>query len=194
MTTHKLIIAGFGGQGVMLIGQMIAYAAMLEGKEVTWMPSYGPEMRGGTANCTVIVSDRKINSPIVSEATSVIVMNLPSLVRFENMVVPGGKLFVNRSLIKEKPKRDDIDVYYIDANEIAAGLHNDKVANMVILGAVVSVTGVVELESIIKVMDKIFIGNKSKLILLNKQALTALGSYIVKHERGEMVYCGNGTV
>ncbi|MGI6764099.1 MAG: 2-oxoacid:acceptor oxidoreductase family protein [Anaerovoracaceae bacterium] len=181
MTTHKLIIAGFGGQGVMLIGQMIAYAAMLEGKEVTWMPSYGPEMRGGTANCTVIVSDRKINSPIVSEATSVIVMNLPSLVRFENMVVPGGKLFVNRSLIKEKPKRDDIDVYYIDANEIAAGLHNDKVANMVILGAVVSVTGVVELESIIKVMDKIFIGNKSKLILLNKQALTALGSDIVRH-------------
>lgn len=165
----------------MLIGQMIAYAAMLEGKEVTWMPSYGPEMRGGTANCTVIVSDRKINSPIVSEATSVIVMNLPSLVRFENMVVPGGKLFVNRSLIKEKPKRDDIDVYYIDANEIAAGLHNDKVANMVILGAVVSVTGVVELESIIKVMDKIFIGNKSKLILLNKQALTALGSDIVRH-------------
>ena len=181
MTTHKLIIAGFGGQGVMLIGQMIAYAAMLEGKEVTWMPAYVPEMRGGTANCTVIVSDRKINSPIVSEATSVIVMNLPSLVRFENMVVPGGKLFVNRSLIKEKPKRDDIDVYYIDANEIAAGLHNDKVANMVILGAVVSVTGVVELESIIKVMDKIFIGNKSKLILLNKQALTALGSDIVRH-------------
>jgi 2-oxoglutarate ferredoxin oxidoreductase subunit gamma len=181
MTTHKLIIAGFGGQGVMLIGQMIAYAAMLEGKEVTWMPSYGPEMRGGTANCTVIVSDRKINSPIVSEATSVIVMNLPSLVRFENMVVPGGKLFVNRSLIKEKPKRDDIYVYYIDANEIAAGLHNDKVANMVILGAVVSVTGVVELESTIKVMDKIFIGNKSKLILLNKQALTALGSDIVRH-------------
>jgi 2-oxoglutarate ferredoxin oxidoreductase subunit gamma len=181
VATHKLIIAGFGGQGVMLIGQMIAYAAMLEGKEVTWMPSYGPEMRGGTANCTVIVSDRKINSPIVSEATSVIVMNLPSLVRFENMVVPGGKLFVNRSLIKEKPKRDDIDVYYIDANEIAAGLHNDKVANMVILGAVVSVTGVVELESIIKVMDKIFIGNKSKLILLNKQALTALGSDIVRH-------------
>ena len=181
MTTHKLIIAGFGGQGVMLIGQMIAYAAMLEGKEVTWMPSYGPDMWGGSANCTVIVSDRNINSPIVSEATSVIVMNLPSLVRFENMVVPGGKLFVNRSLIKEKPKRDDIDVYYIDANEIAAGLHNDKVANMVILGAVVSVTGVVELESIIKVMDKIFIGNKSKLILLNKQALTALGSDIVRH-------------
>ncbi|NLT48484.1 MAG: 2-oxoacid:ferredoxin oxidoreductase subunit gamma [Clostridiales bacterium] len=173
MATHKLIIAGFGGQGVMLIGQMIAYAGMLEGKEVTWMPSYGPEMRGGTANCTVIVSDKKINSPIISEATSVVAMNLPSMVRFEDTVVPGGKLFVNRSLIKEKPGRDDIDVYYIDANEIAAGLQNDKAANMVILGAIARVTGIVELESIEKVMEKLFIGNKSKLIPLNKQALTA---------------------
>ncbi len=173
MATHKLIIAGFGGQGVMLIGQMIAYAGMLEGKEVTWMPSYGPEMRGGTANCTVIVSDKKINSPIISEATSVVAMNLPSMVRFEDTVVPGGKLFVNRSLIKEKPGRDDIDVYYIDANEIAASLQNDKAANMVILGAIARVTGIVELESIEKVMEKLFIGNKSKLIPLNKQALTA---------------------
>ena len=173
MATHKLIIAGFGGQGVMLIGQMIAYAGMLEGKEVTWMPSYGPEMRGGTANCTVIVSDKKINSPIISEATSVVAMNLPSMVRFEDTVVPGGKLFVNRSLIKEKPGRDDIDVYYIDANEIAAGLQNDKAANMVILGAIARVTGIVELESIEKVMEKLFICNKSKLIPLNKQALTA---------------------
>lgn len=173
MATHKLIIAGFGGQGVMLIGQMIAYAGMLEGKEVTWMPSYGPEMRGGTANCTVIVSDKKINSPIISEATSVVAMNLPSMVRFEDTVLPGGKLFVNRSLIKEKPGRDDIDVYYIDANEIAAGLQNDKAANMVILGAIARVTGIVELESIEKVMEKLFIGNKSKLIPLNKQALTA---------------------
>jgi len=173
VATHKLIIAGFGGQGVMLIGQMIAYAGMLEGKEVTWMPSYGPEMRGGTANCTVIVSDKKINSPIISEATSVVAMNLPSMVRFEDTVVPGGKLFVNRSLIKEKPGRDDIDVYYIDANEIAAGLQNDKAANMVILGAIARVTGIVELESIEKVMEKLFIGNKSKLIPLNKQALTA---------------------
>ena len=173
MTTHKLIIAGFGGQGVMLIGQMIAYAGMLEGKEVTWMPSYGPEMRGGTANCTVIVSDKKINSPVISEATSVVAMNLPSLIKFEDMIVPGGKLFVNRSLIKEKPKRDDVEVYNIDANEIAASLHSDKVSNMVILGAIACVTGVVELESIEKVMEKLFTGNKSKLIPLNMQALTA---------------------
>ena len=173
MATHKLIIAGFGGQGVMLIGQMIAYAGMLEGKEVTWMPSYGPEMRGGTANCTVIVSDKKINSPVISEATSVVAMNLPSLIKFEDMIVPGGKLFVNRSLIKEKPKRDDVEVYNIDANEIAASLHSDKVSNMVILGAIACVTGVVELESIEKVMEKLFTGNKSKLIPLNMQALTA---------------------
>lgn len=173
MATHKLIIAGFGGQGVMLIGQMIAYAGMLEGKEVTWMPSYGPEMRGGTANCTVIVSDKKINSPVISEATSVVAMNLPSMIKFEDMVIPGGKLFVNRSLIKEKPKRDDVDVYNIDANEIAASLHSDKVSNMVILGAIARVTGVVKPESIEKVMEKLFTGNKSRLIPLNMQALTA---------------------
>jgi len=173
VATHKLIIAGFGGQGVMLIGQMIAYAGMLEGKEVTWMPSYGPEMRGGTANCTVIVSDKKINSPVISEATSVVAMNLPSLIKFEDMIVPGGKLFVNRSLIKEKPKRDDVDVYNIDANEIAASLHSDKVSNMVILGAIARVTGVVKPESIEKVMEKLFTGNKSRLIPLNMQALTA---------------------
>ncbi|MFA7660603.1 MAG: 2-oxoacid:acceptor oxidoreductase family protein [Anaerovoracaceae bacterium] len=173
MATHKLIIAGFGGQGVMLIGQMIAYAGMFEGKEVTWMPSYGPEMRGGTANCTVIVSDKKINSPVISEATSVVAMNLPSMIKFEDMVIPGGKLFVNRSLIKEKPKRDDVDVYNIDANEIAASLHSDKVSNMVILGAIARVTGVVKPESIEKVMEKLFTGNKSRLIPLNMQALTA---------------------
>jgi 2-oxoglutarate ferredoxin oxidoreductase subunit gamma len=173
MSTHKLIIAGFGGQGVMLIGQMIAYAGMLEGKEVTWMPAYGPEMRGGTANCTVIVSDKKISSPIISEATAVVAMNLPSMVKFENMIKPGGKLFVNTSLIKEKPKRDDIEIYHIDANEIAVNLHNDKVSNMVVLGAIARVTGMVGLDSIEKVMEKLFTGNKAKLIPLNKQALTA---------------------
>ena len=173
MATHKLIIAGFGGQGVMLIGQMLAYAGMLEGKEVTWMPSYGPEMRGGTANCTVIVSDKKISSPVVTEATEVVAMNLPSLTKFESMVKPGGRLFVNTSLIKEKPSRNDIEIYNIDANKIAGSLHNDKVSNMVILGAIISKTGIVEWKSIEKVMDKLFAGGKAGLIPLNKQALTA---------------------
>lgn len=173
MAMHKLVIAGFGGQGVMLIGQMIAYAGMLEGKEVTWMPSYGPEMRGGTANCSVIVSDKRISSPIVTDATAVVAMNLPSLMKFENLIKPGGQLFVNTSLIKEQPSRNDVEIYNIDANEIAVGLHNDKVSNMVILGAIVNKTGIVKLESIEKVMDKLFTGNKAKLLPLNKQALTA---------------------
>lgn len=173
MATHKLVIAGFGGQGVMLIGQMIAYAGMLEGKEVTWMPSYGPEMRGGTANCSVIVSDKRISSPIVTDATAVVAMNLPSLTKFESMIKPGGQLFVNTSLIKEQPSRNDVEIYNIDANEIAVRLHNDKVSNMVILGAIVNKTGMVKLESIEKVMDKLFTGNKAKLLPLNKQALTA---------------------
>jgi Pyruvate:ferredoxin oxidoreductase and related 2-oxoacid:ferredoxin oxidoreductases, gamma subunit len=173
MAAHKLIIAGFGGQGVMLIGQMIAYAGMLEGKEVTWMPSYGPEMRGGTANCTVIVSDKKISSPVVTEATAAAVLNLPSLSKFESMVKPGGQLFVNTSLIKEEPVRRDLDICRIDANEIAAGLHNDKVSNMVILGAIINKTAVVKQDSIEKVMEKLFTGNKAKLLPLNKEALTA---------------------
>lgn len=173
MALHKLVIAGFGGQGVMLIGQMIAYAGMLEGKEVTWMPSYGPEMRGGTANCSVIVSDKKISSPIVTEATAVVAMNLPSLIKFESLVKPGGQLFVNTSLIKEQPSRNDVEIYSVDANEIAVSLHNDKVSNMVILGAIVSKTGMVKLESIEKVMEKLFTGNKAKLLPLNKEALTA---------------------
>jgi len=173
MATHKLIIAGFGGQGVMLMGQMIAYAGMFEGKEVTWMPSYGPEMRGGTANCSVIVSDKKISSPIIVEATAAAVMNQPSLDKFESIVKPGGQLFVNSSLIKDLPIRTDLEVYPIDANEIAVELQNDKVSNMVILGAIVNKTGIVKLESIEKAMEKLFTGNKAKLLPLNKQALTA---------------------
>ena len=173
MGTQKLIIAGFGGQGVLLIGQMIAYAGMLEEKEVTWMPAYGPEMRGGTANCTVIVSDKKISSPITTEATTVVAMNLPSLRKFEDYVIPGGNLFINTSLIKESSDRDDIAVYNVDANEIAVSLKSDKVSNMVILGAIINKTKVVELESIEKVMAKLFTGKKEKFIPLNKQALTA---------------------
>lgn len=173
MATHKLIIAGFGGQGVMLIGQMIAYAGMIEGKEVTWMPAYGPEMRGGTANCTVIVSDKKISSPVITEATAVVAMNYPSMVKFESMVRPGGHLLINSSLIKEKSFREDIHVHYVNANEIAVRLHNDKVSNMVILGAIINQTGVVSLESVEKVMEKQFTGKKAELIPLNKQALTA---------------------
>ncbi len=173
MTVHKLIIAGFGGQGVLIMGQLIANAAMEEGKEVTWLPSYGPEMRGGTANCSVIISDKKISSPIILEATVVAAMNLPSLVKFERILKPGGQLFVNTSLIKNLPTRNDLEVWNINANEIAAGLGSDKVSNMVVLGAIVNKTGMVKAESVEKAMEKLIKGGREKLLPLNRQALSA---------------------
>jgi 2-oxoglutarate ferredoxin oxidoreductase subunit gamma len=176
MATHKIIIAGFGGQGVMLIGQMIAKAAMLERKEVTWMPAYGPEMRGGTANCTVVVSDKRISSPIVSKATAVVAMNLPSLRKFENMVESDGDLFINTSLIKEGSVRKDVIIHSVNANQIAAELKNDKVSNMVILGAIVSVTKVVTMESVEKALEQIFSGKKQNLLDANKHAIRAFGA------------------
>ena len=108
---HQMISAGFGGQGVLLLGQLLAYSGMNEGKNVSWLPSYGPEMRGGTANCTVIISDEEIGSPVVVDADCVVAMNRPSLDKYENNVAPGGKLFINSSLIDQKAKRTDIEVY-----------------------------------------------------------------------------------
>jgi 2-oxoglutarate ferredoxin oxidoreductase subunit gamma len=172
MAVHKIIIAGFGGQGVMLIGQMLAYAGMLEGKEVTWMPSYGPEMRGGTANCTVIISDKEISSPVVSAATAVVAMNGPSLEKFEGFLIPEGDLFINTSIIDIPSTRTDAKIHEVDCSGLAMELKNDKVSNMVMMGAIARVTGVVSLESLEKVMEKIFQGKKASLIPINMKALT----------------------
>lgn len=171
MAAHKMILAGFGGQGVMLMGTMLAYAAMMEGKEVTWMPSYGPEMRGGTANCTVIVSDKPIASPLATEIDSLVAMNGPSLDKFGSYVKPGGMLFLNASLIEGGPERKDIDVFSVDATGLAEQLKNTKVSNMVMLGAIVRKTGIVSMESLEKVMEKQFSGSKAKLLPLNREAL-----------------------
>lgn len=168
---EKLIIAGFGGQGVMAMGQLLTYSGMIEDKNVSWLPSYGPEMRGGTANCSVILSDEPVGSPVVTDSTASIVLNKPSLDKFENSVVPGGKLFINSSLIDKKSVRNDIDVYYIPANEIAMELGNDKVANMVMLGAFLEATKLVDIESILKAFTKVFGENKAHLVPLNKEAL-----------------------
>ena len=169
--THKIIISGFGGQGVILMGQIIAHASMLENKEVIWMPSYGPEMRGGTAHCTVIVSDKKIASPVISEATAVVVMNGPSLTKFQGRVAPGGDLFINTSIIQEKSDRDDVKIHNVDCNELASIVGNDKVMNMVMLGAIIKVTNVVSLLSVEKVMENLFTGDKAKMLPLNKKAM-----------------------
>lgn len=167
---HEIIMAGFGGQGVMLMGQLITYAGMIEGKQVSWIPSYGPEMRGGTANCSVIVSDEPIGAPIVSEPTAVVVMNLPSLDKFEPTIQQDGILLINSSLINRTGKRNDIKAYQVAANEIAAELGNAKAANMVILGALVEATGVVSQASVLQAFKKMF-ANKPNLLAINEQAL-----------------------
>ncbi|MBN2878514.1 MAG: 2-oxoacid:acceptor oxidoreductase family protein [Clostridia bacterium] len=169
--TEKIIIAGFGGQGVMSLGQMIAYSGMTEGREVSWLPSYGPEMRGGTANCQVIVSDEPIAAPIISEADTVIAMNLPSLDKFEPRVKKGGNLFINSSLIERKANRDDINVHYIKANETAVELGNSKVAGMVVMGAYIKTTNVVKAETIIESLKKVLGEKKLDLIPINEKAV-----------------------
>lgn len=170
--THQIIIAGFGGQGVMTMGQLLTYAGMLEGKEVSWLPSYGPEMRGGTANCHVIITDEgAVGSPIVTEATAVMVMNRPSLAKFEPQLRPEGLLIINASLITDKPKRDDIDVLYVPANGIADELGDTRIANMVMLGAYLEKTGAVGMDAVEKALHKAFGENKAHLIPVNMKAL-----------------------
>ncbi|MTI68504.1 MAG: 2-oxoacid:ferredoxin oxidoreductase subunit gamma [Firmicutes bacterium] len=176
---ERVVIAGFGGQGVMSMGQLLTYAGMIENKHVSWLPSYGPEMRGGTANCNVMVSDDPIGSPIVTEATTAVVMNLPSLYKFEDDVVKDGHLLINSSLIEEEANRDDVGVYYIPANEIAVELGNAKVANMVMLGAYLELTKIVKVESVIEALKKVFGESKAHLIPLNEKAL-AKGAEEVK--------------
>ena len=172
--THQIISAGFGGQGVLLLGQLIAYAGMREGKNVSWLPSYGPEMRGGTANCSVIVSDEEIGSPVVVEADIVVVMNRPSLDKYESAVKTGGKLFINSSLIDKKAARTDIEVFYLPVNDVAEELGNQKAANIVMLGAVLKETGVVKPETCIAQLKESFGEKKAHLIPLNEKAIVAL--------------------
>ncbi len=179
MAEQQVIIAGFGGQGVMSMGQLLTYAGMLEDKNVSWLPSYGPEMRGGTANCNVIVSDNTVGSPLVTEANTAIVMNLPSLDKFEGRVVKDGILLINSSLIEKKASRTDIRAYEIPANEIANELGNIRIANMVMLGAYLELTQIVSKESIIESLKKVLGPSKEKFIPVNEKALE-MGAQAVK--------------
>jgi len=148
--THRLKVAGFGGQGILLLGEMIAQSGMLSDKEVTWLPSYGPEMRGGTANCHVIVSDDKISTPVVDEIDILIALNKPSLVRFEPKVIPDGLILYDTSLIDEKPKRDDVNAIGIPFTEESDKLGNPRVANMMALGAYIGYTSALTLNSVLE--------------------------------------------
>ena len=148
----SIIISGFGGQGTLFAGQVLAYAAMDIGKEVTWIPSYGPEMRGGTANCTVIISDQSIGSPLVSKPNMVIALNLPSLDKYENLILPGGVMVANASLINRRMTRDDVLAVYIPAAKISEELGNPRFANMVLVGALMTINPVLPLECVKKAL------------------------------------------
>jgi 2-oxoglutarate ferredoxin oxidoreductase subunit gamma len=168
----KTVIAGFGGQGVMSIGLNLAQAAMLEGKNVTYLPSYGAEVRGGTANCTVVISDDEIASPVASSPEFVIAMNQPSVMRFQNQIQSGGLFFINSSLVESAIARGDISVVSVPANSIAENLGSPKSANMVILGAFTKKSGLVSLRSVIEAL-KFILGTKQKLLAVNEKALRA---------------------
>ena len=175
----EILIAGFGGQGVLFAGQLLAYAAMDEGKQVTWIPSYGPEMRGGTANCTVIISDEEIGSPLVSHPQAVIAMNRPSLDKYEPMVKKGGVLVVNTSMVDRKATRKDIRVVEVDANMVAEKLGDKKMSNMVLLGAMLGQLEVLPVSAIEKALQVHLPERHHRLLPKNYEALHEGAQYEV---------------
>ncbi|MHB1688447.1 MAG: 2-oxoacid:acceptor oxidoreductase family protein [Ignavibacteriaceae bacterium] len=183
---HEIIFAGFGGQGILSMGQIISYAAMIENKEVSWMPSYGPEMRGGTANCIVIVSPSRISSPIISRFDSAIVLNQPSLDKFENAVKPGGLLIYEESSIINLPTKTGIEILSIPANEEAQKLGKKQVANMILVGAFLAKRPIVKIENILKALEKVLPERHHHLIPLNEQALM-IGQRLVKELEKEII-------
>jgi len=168
---EDIIIAGFGGQGVLSLGQILCYSGVEEGKEVSWMPSYGPEMRGGTANCIVILSDDEISSPIVSKFDTVIALNQPSLDKFEKAVKPGGLLLYDSTNIVQPPTRDDIKVVGIEASQTAAEMKNTKILNMIVLGAFIQLKPIIKVENIINGLKKVLPERYHHLIPLNEEAI-----------------------
>ena len=169
--TEEIIIAGFGGQGVLSMGKILAYSGMMKNMEVSWMPAYGPEMRGGTANVTVIVSDNKINSPVLKMYDTVIALNQQSLNKFENSVKPGGVLLYDNNGISHPPTRTDIDIYLIEANKEAIKMKNTKVFNMLVLGAFLKIKPIVNIDDVDKGLKKSLPERHHHMIPLNEEAI-----------------------
>lgn len=174
---NEIIIAGFGGQGVLFAGQLLAYAAMDEGKEVTWIPSYGPEMRGGTANCTVVIADEEIGSPLVLNPKAVLAMNLPSLDKYEPLVKAGGVLVVNSSMVPREVVRKDITVVLVPANDIAEELGDKRMTNMVMLGGLLAHLKVLPFKAIEKALKEHLPARHQKLLPMNLQAIQRGAQY-----------------
>ncbi len=169
--TTQILIAGFGGQGVLFAGKFIAYKGLLEQKEVSWLPSYGPEMRGGTANCSIILSDDPVGSPIVSTPDVLIAMNLPSLDKYEEATVKGGKIFVDSTLIGRKVERSDVEAFYIPATKMAADAGIPTLANMIMMGKMIKETGLVNFDDITEALKKVVSAKRANLMELNIKAL-----------------------
>ncbi len=167
----EILIAGFGGQGVLFAGKFLAYKGLMEDKHLSWLPSYGPEMRGGTAHCSVIISDEPVGSPIVLKPDVLVVMNRPSLEKYEHDVVPGGKIFVDSTLIDIKVDRTDVEVYYLPATKIASEIGAPTLANMILTGKLIKETGVVSYDGLDKTLDKIISARKAHLREINFKAL-----------------------
>ena len=179
----EIFIAGFGGQGVLFAGQLLAYAAMDEGREVTWIPSYGPEIRGGTANCTVIIADEEIGSPLVRHPQAFIVMNLPSLDKYEGMVRAGGVVVINSSIIHRKAARDDVRSIMIPGNEIAEELGDRRMTNMVLIGGLLAQLPVIPLEAVGRALGAHLPARHLRLLPLNLQALRRGAEYAAVQEK-----------
>lgn len=178
--TEEIIISGFGGQGVLSMGKILAYAGIMEDKQVSWMPAYGPEQRGGTANVTVIVSDNPISSPILSQYDTAIVLNQPSLEKFEPLVKPGGTILYDGYGIYKRPSRTDVNVYRIDAMEAAAKMSNNKVFNMLVLGGFLKVRPIVTVEDVVLGLHKALPERHHKLIPMNEEAIRKGMDLVVK--------------
>ncbi len=182
MKTEEIIISGFGGQGVLSMGKILAYSALMEGKEVTWMPAYGPEQRGGTANVTVIISDERISSPILSTYDTAIILNQPSMAKFESKVKPGGTIIYDGYGISQPPTRKDIKVYRIAAMDAAAEMNNMKAFNMIVLGGLLKLRPMVSIESVLKGLRKTLPERHHHLIPMNEEAIRKGMEIIREHE------------
>ena len=167
----EILIAGFGGQGILFSGKFLAYEGLIDGKEVSWLPSYGPEMRGGTANCSIILSDSAVGSPIVSNPDILIAMNLPSLDKYENETKQGGQIFVDSSLIDRKVERSDVETYYIPATKLASDEGLSGLANMIMIGHMIAKSGIIPEENIEKAMQKVVPATKQNMFDLNMKAV-----------------------
>jgi len=178
--TKKTVFSGFGGQGVLMMGYVLAVSAMRDGKEVTYLPSYGAEVRGGTANCTVVVSDEEIFSPVASSPDYAVIMNNPSLVKYEGMIKEGGTIILNSSLVDTVPPRNDLEIVKVPANDIAKKLGSERTINMIMLGAFVAKTKITSLDSIMNGLMEIVKGKKASVMKLNRKGLDKGAEYAAK--------------